>query len=340
MDATEKNQQKQGPIFIVGMNGSGTTMLADCLDNAQDLYIFPRETRMIPWLIEEQKRFGDLSNSNNLEALLTAFSNLYAVRFVSKGDAPALDTVREPSVYGVVDAVYRHLAEKAGKVSAEIRWVEKSPMNLQFMLQIAAEMPEARFIHIYRDGRDVAQSNQRRWHKHPIWSIYRWVQVVRQGRKDGEQLGPERYLEICYEELTQEPEATMHTVADFVGIPYTPALLRSSMPFVNSVYRNDIKQKSGTLVPNSQKWKTHFSTQQIAQLEQIGGRLLAELGYETSNPEGDSVPSNLQRKWWRYSDVVTQGILVLRRYGIKRSTPRTMLERFNEGVKYISLQRH
>lgn len=326
----------QGPIFVVGMNGSGTTMLADLLDNSPDLYIFPRETRMIPWLIQHVDKFGDLKQPANLEKLLDAFCNFYAVRMVSRADVPPLEAVREPSVYGVVDAVYKHLAAKEGKT----RWVEKSPMNLQFMLQIAKEMPTAKFIHIYRDGRDVAQSNQRRWHKHPVWSIYRWVQSVRQGRKDGNELGAARYLEISYEALTHDAETTLRKVSDFIGITYSPDLLRSSMPFVNSVYRNNIKEKSGTIVPNSQKWKTHFSAAEVAELERFGGRLLAELGYETTNQEGEAAPSNLRRKLWRCADVLNQGMLVLRRYGIKRSTPATMFQRFTEGVKYISVQRY
>ncbi len=330
------DKTEQGPIFIVGMNGSGTTMLADLLDNAHELYVFPRETRMIPWLISHVTQFGDLSKSGNLEKLLNTFCDFYAVRMVSRDDIPPLTAVREPSVYGVVDAVYKHLAAKEGKR----RWVEKSPMNLQFMEQIAAEMPTAQFIHIYRDGRDVAQSNQRRWHKHPVWSIYRWVQSVRQGRQDGAALGPERYLEISYEAFTHDAEATMRRITSFIGIPYGPELLRSSMPFVNSVYRNDIKEKSGTIVPNSQKWKTHFSPKEVAQLERVGGRLLAELGYEPINREGAEVPSNLRRKLWRCTDVVNQGLLVLRRYGVKRSTPRTMLQRLTEGVKYILVQRY
>ncbi|MCB0125049.1 MAG: sulfotransferase [Caldilineaceae bacterium] len=332
----EQNMAEQGPIFIVGMNGSGTTMLADLLDNASELYVFPRETRMIPWLIRNVDRYGNLQKRANLATLLQAFCDLYAVRMVSRGDVPPVDAVREPSVYGVVDAVYRHLAAKEGKR----RWVEKSPMNLQFMLPIAAEMPTAKFIHIYRDGRDVAQSNQRRWHKHPIWSIYRWVQTVRQGRKDGSTLGPTRYLEVSYEALTEEPEATMRRVSEFIGVPYGPELLRSSMPFVNTVYRNNIKEKSGTVVANSQKWKSHFSAAEVARLEEIGGRLLAELGYETANPAGEAVPSSLLRKYWRCADVVNQGILVLQRYGFKRSTPRSMMERFTEGVRYIAMQRH
>ena len=333
---TTRDQTNCGPIFIVGMNGSGTTMLADCLDNAQELYVFPRETRMIPWLVERRHTFGDLTEKNNLEKLLDQFLNMYAIRFVSKGDVPTIDAVQVTSVYGVIDAVYRHFATKEGKQ----RWVEKSPMNVQFMLSIAEEMPDARFIHIYRDGRDVAQSNKRRWHKNPIWSIYRWSQIVQQARRDGKQLGATRYFEIRYEDLTQDPEATMQKVANFIDIPYSPTLLRSSMPFVDSVYRNNIKEKSGTLVPNSQKWKIYFSEEEIKELELVGGRLLSELGYPTDHPDSEQVPSALQRKLWRSADVFTQGMLVLRRYRIKRSTPRTMLQRFNEGLKYISVQRH
>ncbi len=79
-------------------------------------------------------------------------------------------------------------------------------MNIQFIEELSAAIPDAKFIHIYRDGRDVAQSNHRRWNKNPQWSMYRWAHVVQAGRQAGEGLDSDRYLELGYEAFTSEPE--------------------------------------------------------------------------------------------------------------------------------------
>lgn len=327
--------QQQGPIFIVGMNGSGTTMLADCLENSPELYAFPRETRMVPWLIEHLDDFGDLKSPENLQRLLDRFCEFHDIKTILKKKL-ALQAVNEPTLNGVLNAVYGHLAAQQGKP----RWIEKSPMNVQFMLQIAEHLPSAKFIHIYRDGRDVAQSNQRRWHKNPYLTMYRWKQVVRQGKKDGKVLGSDRYFEVKYEQLTCEPEATMRNICAFIGINYQPQLLQSSMPFVNSVFGNRAGAKTGMIVPTGQKWRKYFSPRQIAALEKIGGLLLADLGYEPNNVSGDSNLSLIQKKYWRAVDIVTQGVLVLRRHGTKRNAIRRLFSRFSDGLRYISIQRY
>ncbi len=333
---TTIKHQQQGPIFIVGMNGSGTTMLADCLENSPALYAFPRETRMVPWLIERLDDFGDLKVTKNLQRLLDTFCGFYVVKTLLGKQKLSVADVAEPTLYGVVDAVYRRLAERRGKQ----RWIEKSPMNVQFMPQIIAQMPTAKFIHIYRDGRDVAQSNQRRWHKNPYLAMYRWKQVVKQGREDGKKLGSERYFEVKYEELTGAPEETMQQICAFIGIDYQPQLLQSSMPFVNSLSANRAQSKTGTIVATGQKWKEYFSTRQIADLEKIGGALLADLDYNPTNATSDHNPPAIMRNYWRTIDISTQGILALSRYGAKRNILRKLSARFFEGIRYVSIQRY
>lgn len=59
------------PVFCVGMNGSGTTMLRDSLERHPYIYGYPRETKIIPSLIESQSKFGDLHTDENFRALWT-----------------------------------------------------------------------------------------------------------------------------------------------------------------------------------------------------------------------------------------------------------------------------
>ena len=57
------------PVFVVGMNGSGTTMLLDNLGRHPQLYAFPMETRLIPHLVATCHRFGDLNQDDNFRRL-------------------------------------------------------------------------------------------------------------------------------------------------------------------------------------------------------------------------------------------------------------------------------
>ena len=53
-------------IFIVGMNGSGTTMLLDCLANHSMLFGFPGETKVLPSFLERESQYGDLADEGIL----------------------------------------------------------------------------------------------------------------------------------------------------------------------------------------------------------------------------------------------------------------------------------
>ncbi len=119
---TNTQVNELGPVFIVGMNGSGTTMLGDCLDNSDELYVFPRETRLVPWVIRSLDKYGDLSDPANLAKLLDTVSDFSVFRG-KLADAPlTVEEIEMPTVAAVFDAVYGRMSTREGTV----RWVEHS----------------------------------------------------------------------------------------------------------------------------------------------------------------------------------------------------------------------
>ena len=125
--------------------------------------------------------------------------------------------------------------------------------------------------------------------------MYRWKHVVARGRELGQALG-DRYMELRYEDLTDEPVENMKRICAFLGEPYSEA--------VQSVNRTRYGPTplADSIVPNKEKWRTYFEPRDLERLEKIGGRLLSELGYETEYPDGDWNPSRLQLQYWRYTD--------------------------------------
>jgi hypothetical protein len=303
------NSTQPRPVFVVGMNGSGTTMLLDSLGRHPELYAFPRETRLIPHLFATQKGFGDLRSDDNFFKLWNTVLGLGVFEYVNDHqplEIPADWRSYPRSLAGVLDGVFGLFAAREGKQ----RWCEKTPQYIQHMPLLLELFPEARFVHVIRDGRDCAASFNRRWLRTPELTMYRWKKVVAEGHMQGKLLGEDKYMEVRYEDLTANPEVWLRRICEFIGVPFDAAITESSQPYLNS------DRVAAGLVPNSGKWKTYFDPEKLRVLEQIGGSALASFGYPTDFPDSSVNLSALQRKGFAARDSVAQYV---REIGLKLS---------------------
>jgi len=286
------------PVFIVGMNGSGTTMLLDSLSRHSALYGFPRETRLIPHLMAISARYEPLSQNKNFHRLWRYTTGLAPFRLANGGAPMPLPpgwTSCSRDLAGLLNMLFLCYSSATG----ETRWCEKSPQYAYHMLALANLYPEARFIHMIRDGRDCARSFHRRWRRSPELTITRWKQLVRIARTQRDSLDP-RYMEVRYEDLTTDPELWMKRVCAFLDLPFETAVLQSSQP-----YLADAAEGNGSQA-NSGLWRTCFCAGRVRQLEAIAGKLLKELEYDTSSPNSDHTPGPWQQRGWRIADALRQ----------------------------------
>jgi hypothetical protein len=299
----------EGPIFVVGMNGSGTTMLADSLGQHPGLYVFPFESKLIPLYAQRVGAEGTLPDVATARRLADEIGRAKPFWHANRKQALELpaDTAIEPSVAGVFHALLGHMATRAGKP----RWIEKSPVNTEHVALLAGLFPQARFLHIIRDGRDAAQSFHRRWGFDPAHTIWRWKKTVAMGREQGARLGSARYLELHYEAVTEDPARYMRQVCEFVAVPYDESVLRSSMRHMTPA---DKSSKGGQIVANSQKWRQYFDARQVQRLELLAGKQLQALGYEVSQA-GDEDLSPSERRWLRLKDRIARSASFFRDYG-------------------------
>jgi hypothetical protein len=293
------------PVFIVGCPRSGTSFLYHLLLSAGGFARFHTQMNVFDVL---EPIFGDFSVAANRKKMLQEWlrSKAFAVSGLDAHEVEAQVMAECRSASDFMRIVMDGVARKQGVD----RWIDSTPTNVPHMLRISRDFPDAQFIHIIRDARDVALSlDKRHWSRPLPWDKNRsllaaglyWEWIVCKGRKNGSLLGP-RYLEVRYEDLVERPELALKQVGEF--LQHDLDYRRIQETSVGSVkkpltsFKEDLSEGHFTPVG---RWKDKFPRDQLAQFEQLIGHYLEELGYPLSNPENGTANSMLiQKMRWTY----------------------------------------
>lgn len=268
------------PVFVVGAQRSGTTMLRLML-NAHPSFSVPFETDFLSPLTQGTVT-RELRDRTAVESALDA---LASEKFTAKGqiitDREAILARPISSYAELLDAAFGEYARARGKP----RWGIKTP-SYQTQIDLLHELfPDARVIHIVRDGRDVLLSRMRiRWARGSTpQQAHDWRWQVLVGRKLGRMLGP-LYCEIRYEDLVDDPEIVLRGVCRFLDEPFDDQMLRYPEHSESELPRDSMKwhEKSVSAPDKSKKyeWKKALPLADQIIFQEIAGDALAAFGYE------------------------------------------------------------
>lgn len=183
------------------------------------------------------------------------------------------------------DAVRSTFAAYA-RTKGKERYGDKTPRYVQDVEMLAALLPEARFVHVIRDGRDVALSFlEREWGPKTIEeAARRWRKRVTAGRRAGRALGATRYLEVRYESLVARPEAELERVCSLVDLDPAPEMLRYYERAGEIVAGTKYPAQHSSLAAPPRRglrdWRSTMPAADVQTFERVAGGLLEELGYE------------------------------------------------------------
>jgi hypothetical protein len=295
MSTATLHHELSDPVFIVGMNGSGTTMLLDHMGEHPQLFGYRLETQFLPGYLINAGKYGDLDDDTNLRRLWDDMRSEFAIRKVNRRmplDLPDdwRDTPR--SVAGVFDAMMLEFAAREGKT----RWCEKTPSHIFHLDLLSEAFPSAKFIHIVRDGRDCAASCLRRWGTHPVGASARWREAMQAGRKAAETL-PGQFLEVVYEEITVNPEDALRKICGFLDVAFDNAVLKAKR-----VRPKMTGHSSSEIMPNKRKRSVLEERGYAEKIERIAGKELAAHGYECKFPDSEVRVSRFDRLAWHWND--------------------------------------
>jgi len=243
------------PCVIGATGGSGTRVVARIV-RAAGMYI------------------GNDLNRYEDALPFAAFSDRWINEFLASGSSPAPGTRSRMTeeLQGLVDDHLSHRPEDA------ITWGWKEPRSIYLLPFLNEEIPELRFLHFVRDGRDMAFSeNQQqlkkhgaavlerglRWRRRPYRSVALWGSVNGAAADYGERELGERYLRVRFEDLCSRPGETARQILDFFGLDGDAEAIAAA----------EVRPPS-TLA----RWKTK-GTRTVRNLERLGEPALSRFGY-------------------------------------------------------------
>ena len=279
--------------FIIGAGRSGTTLLRLMLDAHPDMCI-PPETGFIPAATELSRAFAD--PRGEFFQTVTQFVTWEDFNLSLEEFFAVLKDIEPFDTSAGIRAFYHLYARRFGKP----RWGDKTPVYCLQMREVESALPEAHFIHIIRDGRDVALSVRPLWFapgKDMTTLALDWKSRVEQTRQLSRRCM--HYLEVQYENLIADAKSELKRICVFLDLQYHPRMLRyfegarARLAEVKTRYRSDgtiliskeerlFNQRLTSAPPDPSRafrWKREMTSAERREFEHAAGDLLETLGY-------------------------------------------------------------
>jgi hypothetical protein len=272
--------------FVVGSGRSGTTLLRLMLEQHPDLAI-PPESYFPISMRHRAPRYVSVAGFD-LDAYVTDL--LQNVRF---RDWELQETTIRAALDGVepidwAEAIRRTFGLYAEK-ERKPRYGDKTPWFIMRISELSELFPESRFVHLIRDGRDVALSiREMSWgpSRMPALAEF-WAKRIRTGRTEGARLGDARYLELRYEDLVEDPARELRRVCAFIELDFREEMLEYRERAPNAVLereRHQHRHLSKPITKGLRDWRTQMSREDVAVFEAVAGPELLACGYERAVP--------------------------------------------------------
>jgi hypothetical protein len=285
-------------VFIVGCPRSGTTLFRHIISAHPALTITP-EAHWIPLFFEEKRGLTaeGMITPQFVDRLLEhpkfALFRLPAdeVRTLAE-NGPA------QSYASFLTRIFDLYGQKQGKALVG----NKTPDAARKIYLLHALWPEARFVHLIRDGRNVALSlmtwsrvAQKRpgtfstWKDDPVSTAGMWWELnVRRGREGARLLDPAMYHEVRYESLILRPEQECRALCAFLGLPFHDSMLRHQDTKPGVGPKVTAKRDWQPITAGMRDWRSDMTPEQVERFEAAVGDLLDELGYPRAVPRAEN----------------------------------------------------
>jgi hypothetical protein len=296
--------RKRSPVFVMGCHRSGTNLLYDMLLSSGGFAVYRGLLPIYEVLIP---RFGSMENRSNREKILETWLRSKGFRRTGL-DAEQLSSGLLKECRNGGDFI-RVVMDSVARSQQAQRWAVYNPDHVLHIEQLKRDIPNAIFLHIIRDGRDIALSLKKMggfsplpWDRNQTDSLVAtalyWEWMVHQGRAHGRKF-PADYIEIRYEDLITNPHETLGKLGGFIDhdLDYD-RIQRASLGRLSETNSSFREEGAKERINPLGRWRERLAHAEVAAIEATVGHCLEENGYELSLPAAERQGS-LRQSWMR-----------------------------------------
>ena len=284
--------------FVVGCMRSGTTLVRAMLDAHPHMAV-PYESYFVVTMGRARARYerGARFDTERFVADLIAKPPFQKWGLGEDEVRSALRATPPNGFAAATRVVFARYAESQGKR----RYADKTPSYVHHLGLLSGLFPEARFVHVVRDGRDVALSSlDVEFGPDGLGRLaLHWRHAITAGRRAGAALGSDRYRELRYEQLVDDPDTTLRALCPFIGLEFEPEMLRyydRADRVVGTVAHPHRHQRLyDPPTKGLRDWRTQMTPADIELFDALAGDVLDDLGYERADSVGPAARSAARR---------------------------------------------
>jgi len=273
-------------IFMIGIQRSGSNLLRLMLNELPEIAA-PHPPHVLQRMMPLMPHYGDLNKGGAFSLLVDDVCRLVELNPVG-WEGVTLDRrdvaarCRTRSLVAVFGAVYDIMAETWGAKT----WCCKSLANIYYLPEIEDYFTDAKYIYLYRDGRDVAVSFSKAvvGEKHFYHIAKEWDEAQQLALSFRAKVPKRRFFNLSYEDLTTETERAIRALCDFLEVGYKASMLefhRSAEAKRAASASNLWENVTSPLMSNNtRKFLKEARESDIRIFESVAGASMDSLGYE------------------------------------------------------------
>lgn len=270
------------PIFIVGSGRCGTTMLGSMLGAGAGIVTVPEfffKRRIINFCTKYPQL--DIAQINKL---FTAIDTDYTFRIWATNSSlnEFLENKKNYNLREILEWYVLQYSIQHYNNHSPLYWIDHDPFSLRIIDNLVNIFPDAKFIHLVRDGRAVAASVMPLdWGGNTIvYAAHEWKSAINFGMEMEKKHGVKKIFRVKYEDILKAPVINLNAICSFLEIKFEECMLEGNGFIVPDYTKNQHKLVGAK--PDSKKleeWRTKLTKREIEIFESISKEELLTLGY-------------------------------------------------------------
>ncbi len=289
------------PIFILGFQRSGTTLLVSMLDKNPEVRMLPSETHfyILLWKLFCYKKVSGKAFKDYCLSVLPQVNKGWTIEEYQKNLIQILEHIEDEEIVPLSPNTLIDKFFQSWTDTLQYHTGEKTPAHIFYLKDIMLKFPNAKIIALVRDPRAAMLSeivkldnNKETLVKFSLFNFIFRTQCVFDLIDKWKNRYPENFAVFRYEDIITTPENTIQQICKFLDIQYLSTMLDVGVK--NSSFGDENQRGISFNAANADRWKTMLNENQVANTEYFLGNSMKKYDYIISGRNGEK-PALKQR---------------------------------------------